>query len=58
LRRKVGYMTQKFRLRGPHALENLRMANIHSLGAAPGTSRIEAVSERYSLGVPSAAPAP
>ena len=52
LRRRVGYMTQKFSLyEDLTALENLQfMANIHSLRRSARHERIEAVSERYSLG--------
>ena len=51
LRRKVGYMTQKFSLyEDLTALENLQfMANIHSLRRSARHRRIEAVGERYHL---------
>jgi ABC-2 type transport system ATP-binding protein len=52
LRRKVGYMTQKFSLyEDLTALENLQfMANVHSLNRRARLERIGAVSERYQLG--------
>jgi ABC-2 type transport system ATP-binding protein len=52
LRRKVGYMTQKFSLyEDLTALENLQfMANVHSLRRPARRTRIDAVSERYHLG--------
>jgi len=51
LRRRVGYMTQKFSLyEDLTALENLQfMANIHSLRRSARHRRIEAVGERYHL---------
>jgi ABC-2 type transport system ATP-binding protein len=52
LRRKVGYMTQKFSLyEDLTALENLQfMANIHSLPRSARRERIDAVTARYQLG--------
>jgi ABC-2 type transport system ATP-binding protein len=52
LRRKVGYMTQKFSLyEDLTALENLQfMANIHSLPRSARRVRIDAVTARYHLG--------
>ncbi len=52
LRRKVGYMTQKFSLyEDLTAQENLRfMANVHSLSRTRRRERLAAVSERYRLG--------
>jgi len=51
LRRKVGYMTQKFSLyEDLTARENLRfMADVHSLSRSRQRERIAAVSERYRL---------
>jgi ABC-2 type transport system ATP-binding protein len=52
LRRRVGYMTQKFSLyEDLTALENLQfMASVHSLPRQRRLARIEAVSQRYLLG--------
>ena len=52
LRRKVGYMTQKFSLyEDLTARENLQfMANIHSLSRSERRERIGAVTERYHIG--------
>ena len=52
LRRKVGYMTQKFSLyEDLTALENLSfMADVHSLSRAQRRERIDAVTGRYHLG--------
>jgi ABC-2 type transport system ATP-binding protein len=52
LRRKVGYMTQRFSLyEDLTVLENLDfMANVHSLPRQRRLARIAAVSERYQLG--------
>jgi ABC-2 type transport system ATP-binding protein len=52
LRRKVGYMTQKFSLyEDLTTLENLEfMADVHSLSRAQRRERIGRVSERYHLG--------
>jgi ABC-2 type transport system ATP-binding protein len=52
LRRRVGYMTQRFSLyEDLTVLENLDfMANIHSLPRQRRLARIAAVSERYQLG--------
>jgi ABC-2 type transport system ATP-binding protein len=51
LRRKVGYMTQKFSLyEDLTALENLQfMASIHSLSRSQRRERIDAVTQRYHL---------
>ena len=51
LRRKVGYMTQKFSLyEDLTARENLQfMANVHSLSRSRRQDRLGAVSERYRL---------